>query len=211
MICCVTGHRPKGFPFPYGDGNSVLYEIYRDRLYKAVREMIGEGCTTFISGMAQGVDLDFAEAVLYCREVDFGLENKIKLEAAIPYPNQAKGWPYEYWDRYQSILLECDQKTLLSNAYHTNCFQLRNEYMVDRADVVLAVWNGEKKGGHVEYDSICSKKRQADTLPVIKRTHGAGRSSPHSFLSFFKKFLSKKHPLQKNAETSCNSGGFVLQ
>ena len=40
------------------------------------------GYTEFISGMADGVDLDFAEYVLYLKNHE---EFDIKLEAALPY------------------------------------------------------------------------------------------------------------------------------
>ena len=62
MICCVTGHRPKGFPFPC-DLENPYFLIYLEVLKDTVVELIYEGYEHFISGMANGVDLDFASTV----------------------------------------------------------------------------------------------------------------------------------------------------
>lgn len=81
MICCVTGHRPKGFPFSYGTDN-VYYNTYLDVLCDTVEDLMYEGYSHFISGMADGVDLDFASIIV-------GLSNKLEgiiLESALPYP-----------------------------------------------------------------------------------------------------------------------------
>ncbi len=48
MICCVTGHRPKGVPF----SGEASYTIYRYLLAHTVEELIGEGYDRFITGMA---------------------------------------------------------------------------------------------------------------------------------------------------------------
>ena len=62
MICCVTGNRPKGFPFPY-DEDDLYFNTYLGVLDDTVEDLIYEGYTHFISGMAAGVDLDFASTV----------------------------------------------------------------------------------------------------------------------------------------------------
>ena len=45
------------------------------------------------------------------------------------------------------MLSHCGKKTLVSSGYFTGCEQKRNRYMVDKSDLVFAVWNGEEKGG----------------------------------------------------------------
>ena len=141
MICCVTGHRPKGFPFPPDDRESQLE--YKSRLYAEIRDLLDRGCRHFISGMADGVDLDFAIAVLFYKKRD----PSIRLEAALPYPLQYAESSSESIKLREKILSECDFKTVVSSSYFEGCMQKRNCYMVDSADIVLAVWNGERKGG----------------------------------------------------------------
>jgi len=141
MICCVTGHRPNGFPFPPEDRESLLE--YKRRLYAEVRELLDRGYRHFITGMADGVDLDFAIAVLFYKKKDPG----IRLEAALPYPMIYTNSPVPYQKTKEEILSACDELTVVSETYFEGCMQKRNCYMVDKADMILAVWNGERKGG----------------------------------------------------------------
>lgn len=63
MICCITGHRPSGFPFGRND-SEAQYLLYKKILTDKVSLLVMNGFDHFISGMAEGADLDFAEAVL---------------------------------------------------------------------------------------------------------------------------------------------------
>lgn len=142
MICCVTGHRPSGFPFPREE-NNISYVFYIDRLYSEIQNLIGEGYRDFITGMADGADIDFANAILYYREI----EMNITLEAAMPYPITYPKTPSEYIDERNDIFFDCNTKTIVSEHYFRGCMQKRNRYMVDKADIVLAIWNGKCAGG----------------------------------------------------------------
>ena len=62
--CCCTGHRPKNFPFKYGV-DKQRHNDYLLALEKKIElAIVKYGITNFISGMALGADLDFAEIVL---------------------------------------------------------------------------------------------------------------------------------------------------
>ena len=65
--CCCTGHRPKGFPFKYGVDKQKHYSYQKTLAEKTELAITEYGITNFISGMAVGVDLDFAETVLNLR------------------------------------------------------------------------------------------------------------------------------------------------
>ncbi len=151
MICCVTGHRPIGFPFdyhasdPFKDDLRACHfaEIYHEILEKEVEKLINEGYTHFISGMADGADLDFAELIIKNREY---YENII-LEAALPYPTNIKKLIEGNKIRKANILSKANLIHTVSDHYFNGCMQKRNSYMVDKSDLVFAIWNGEKKGG----------------------------------------------------------------
>lgn len=142
MICCVTGHRPNGFPFPY-DKNDLLYRTYINVLEDTVEDLIYDGYTHFISGMAAGVDLDLASAVSAC---SCNFEDLI-LESALPYPWELPQKMTKIDDDRYFLLQCCQIKTVVSPKYFRGCMQKRNRYMVDKSDLVLAVWNGEERGG----------------------------------------------------------------
>ena len=140
-ICCVTGNRPQKFPWKYGQGKE--HEKYLAGLTRQIEELIEGGYTYFISGGALGVDQDFAEAVLRAKRIHAGIE----LEIAVPCRNQAARWSEAERRRYLSILDCADKVVIFSEHYTRFCMLKRNEYMVDKSDLVLAYWNGEENSG----------------------------------------------------------------
>ncbi|MCM1440290.1 MAG: SLOG family protein [Roseburia sp.] len=156
-ICCLTGHRPKGFPWDYRNVDGDEHQEYLYILQKKVIDLIeNHGFTHFISGMAIGADTDFASICLDLRDSRFP---HITVEGAIPCPNQDARWTPNDKETYRELLKRLDTTTQVSPRYSYDCFQKRNEYMVDAADQVIAVWNGEKRGG--TFNAICyAKKKQ---------------------------------------------------
>lgn len=142
QTCCCTGHRPKGFPYRYGF-DEPKHKIYLKMLEEKIKIAITEyGATNFISGMAIGVDMDFAEIVLRLRNT-----YPITLECAIPCPNQTLKWNDNDNLRYETILKRADNVNIISERYTPECMLKRNRYMVDKSEVVIAVFNGVEKGG----------------------------------------------------------------
>ena len=81
---------------------------------------------------------------MYAAEIVLALKEKypqITLECAIPYERQAVRWPEALRNRYFSIAERCDKETMLQTHYTQDCLGKRNQYMVDHADIVLAVCN----------------------------------------------------------------------
>lgn len=140
--CSCTGHRPQKFPFEYSR-RSKEYLTYFKELENKIKTAITEyGVTHFISGMAIGVDLDFAQIVLKYRK-----KYSLTLECAVPCSNQTLKWDKKDIARYNRILKKADSITLVSERYTPECMLKRNRYMVDKSDLVIAVFNGIEKGG----------------------------------------------------------------
>ena len=142
MVCCVTGHRPKGFPFNRERTNNP-YDKYLHILMEAVEDLVDNGCVHFISGMAYGADLDFADMVLDYKAAD----KDIVLEAAFPYPVDLAKLFLDIDNEKTLILRDCDYINFVSSHYYRGCMQARNRYMVDKSDIVLAIWNEKYDGG----------------------------------------------------------------
>ncbi len=70
----------------------------------------------------------------------------ITLESAIPSESQAAKWSEALRDRYFDIASKCDKETLIQAHYSPDCMDKRNRYMVDHADVLIAVWDGSPSG-----------------------------------------------------------------
>lgn len=143
MTVCFTGHRPKNFHFGFNEAHPDCVSLI-ERIKKEVETLIlYYSADTFYTGMALGVDTWGAEAVIALKEK----YPNIKLIAAIPFPNQSKSWSEDNAKRYTDILQKCDSQIIVSPAYHRGCMSLRNEYMVDHSDIVLAVFNKKISGG----------------------------------------------------------------
>ena len=140
--CAFTGHRPQNLPFRFNENDDrciALKQKLRDCIVQLIEQ---EGVRHFISGMAIGVDMYAAEIVLELKaEYPF-----ITLEAAIPCEIQAAKWSEPLRDRYYKIAELCDHETMLQKQYTSDCMQKRNQYMVDHADILLAVWDGTSSG-----------------------------------------------------------------
>ena len=136
--CCFTGHRPEKLEQP----EAVVVEA----LKKEIRTAIADG---FISGMARGVDLWAAEIVLALRDEGAA----IRLICASPYQGFEARWSQNWQERYRRVLERADLVRFICPEYSRECFQMRNEWMVDHSARIIAVYNGGPGGTRntVEY------------------------------------------------------------
>lgn len=141
---CVTGHREI-------DVNKI--DKVKDGLKYWIEYCIEKGYTNFISGFAIGVDLIFAELVIEEKRNN----PDITLEAAIPYANRMN----TYDKKFQELIKKVDKITICNQEYNDECFFIRNRYMVDNSDIVIAAWNVNKRGG-TYYTMNYARKKQKE-------------------------------------------------
>jgi len=134
FTCCFTGHRP--------DKLSQNENEVKKLLNKAIDDAINDGYITFITGMAMGVDIWAAEIILD----RMSKNSDIHLICALPHPNFEKRRSEIEIEKYNKILSFANDVVEVNNHYYTGCYQVRNEWMVDRSSLVLAVFNGKKSG-----------------------------------------------------------------
>ena len=132
--CCFTGHRPEKL-------TRSEAEIKKD-LEAAILQAIDDGFVTFITGMARGVDIWAGEIILQLRKANPNLH----LISASPYEGFESRWSEDWKRRYNAVLEQADLVRFICKSYSRACFQIRNEWMVDRASRVIAVYNGEPSG-----------------------------------------------------------------
>jgi uncharacterized phage-like protein YoqJ len=160
LSACFTGHRPERFgrPDQYRKSEQKLSSLLADEVIRT----IDRGCTVFYCGMARGTDLLAGETVLSLKP----LYPKIRLIAVIPYPKQPYYWENQWVARYNQVLHRCDEAVTIAQNYAGGCFALRNRYMVDHSDHIIAVINPEEShGGTVQ--TIRYAKRQNKSIAVI--------------------------------------------
>ena len=132
--CCFTGHRPNKLDYSENEIKPLLKT--------AIDNAISDGYVTFITGMAEGVDIWAAEIVLEKKKHNTALH----LICAVPHPGFEKRRSEYETERYENIIKNADYVTTISDNYYRACYQKRNIWMVDRSSLVIAVWNGQLSG-----------------------------------------------------------------
>lgn len=128
----ATGHRVEHLAAHLG--RPIDYE---ELIALAKLELAVSRPKSVIVGMATGWDLAVGAAALSLR---------LPVIAAIPFPGQTTRFDPESLALWQRVLTGATEATHVSWQYDFGVFQRRNEWMVDRADEVLALFGGWKGG-----------------------------------------------------------------
>lgn len=142
LVAAFTGHRKERILQGCGNNFQIFGQI-RDVVVNQVIELYGQGYNVFYTGMANGFDMIAAEAVLLVKE-KYG---DITLAAAIPFRKQPLWFDAEDQLSYHRLLKKADRVVMVSENYYKGCYIRRDEYMVRKADAVIAYWDLERKGG----------------------------------------------------------------
>lgn len=129
IIVAFTGHRSYN-----GSADAELKSC--------IASLYTEGARTFRVGMAEGFDLAAAEAIIELKKQ----HRDIILEAYIPYTSFDSHLNSRDLGRYRQILASTEYTYILSAQYRHGIYQLRNNRLVDGADIVVAWWNGTSSG-----------------------------------------------------------------
>ncbi len=132
--CAVTGHRPQKFPWGNNKKDSRCVEL-KTALTSQIEELVRNGVTDFLSGMAEGADTWTALTVLSLREQ----HPDLKLHCILPSKTQAEKWDIPVQERYHSILEQADSIIYVRREESKGCMLERNRFLVAHADLLLAV------------------------------------------------------------------------
>lgn len=91
-----------------------------------------------ITGMARGWDTAIGAAA-YLLGIPF--------TAAVPFAGQEERWPEDDQRMYREIIAEAAHVETLYPRYGGDVYRWRDEWMVDRGDMVLALYNGDIRSG----------------------------------------------------------------
>lgn len=131
MIVSATGHRPDKLGGYSSDLALLRVEMAMDWLQASNAE---KG----IGGMALGWDQDFA---LACFELG------IPYVAAIPFAGQESIWPAKSKRQYRWLMNRAAEIVVVcEGGYGAHKMQVRNQWMVDRCDTLLALHDGSAGG-----------------------------------------------------------------
>lgn len=119
--CAFTGHRPHKLPWRYNESDSRCSAL-KAALVRQITQLVDAGVTDFYSGGADGVDYE-KRKVMRSEVLDAAQE------------------------RYHSILEKADSVEYVSREYYDGCMLDRNHRLIEATGVLLAVYNGEWRGG----------------------------------------------------------------
>jgi uncharacterized phage-like protein YoqJ len=132
LIWAATGHRPNRLG-GYGD------EVYERLVAEATKFLIEFEPRRMIVGMALGWDTAMAEACARCN---------VPFIAAIPFEGQEKVWSENDRARYFVLLAASERVEIISrNGYSPAVMHLRNHWMVDNAEAIVALYDRSDRGG----------------------------------------------------------------
>lgn len=156
MIYAATGHRPDKL-----DGHSKSAE---ELLYAFALNTLGN-LPEYPEGLARGLKVITGMAVGWDQAVaDACVTLSIPFIAAIPFPNQDALWPYPARRRYLDLLRHSAESFIISQGlYSAHKMDLRNRWMVDRCDKLIALWDGVVGGGTWN----CIKYAESKQVEVI--------------------------------------------
>jgi len=140
--CCVTGHRK----IP-----ADKIEYVRQELRREIEQAVRDGHTFFLSGFADGADLEFTAIVVELKKDNPALF----LEAVIPYAGRMKSK-----DRlFRELLGACNGIKIISREYSPGCYFARNRYLVEHAERVIAVFDGRERSGTAQTMRLAAAKK----------------------------------------------------
>ena len=169
MKIAVTGHRPDKLFGGYDHEKNFIIKEEMIKYLEYVLSTLDENEELICySGMAIGIDQLFADAVLTVRNE----HENVRLICALPFENQYVRWSQDAQAMFHAITEHADETVNVSGEqnYKPYFMQLRNQYMVDNCDVLLAYFNGSEGGTKNCYNYAKEKNKQVvvSTTGLIK-------------------------------------------
>lgn len=92
----------------------------------------------FYVGMALGTDLTAAKILS---------DRYLRWTAVIPFPEQTERWNQAEKMLYEQLLPHSLERVTLYPEYQHKAYHVRNQYMIERSELCLAVYDGRQSGG----------------------------------------------------------------
>lgn len=147
MILALAGHRPNklgGYNLPNPTYTFVCKSIENI--------LIEQSPDKIISGFALGADQWFAS---------IGIKLGIPVIAAVPFVGQESVWTDKQKKIYGNLLSKCENVVIVSaGGYSVEKLNIRNHYLVDNCDKLIAVFDGSNSGTKNAVDYANSKNKE---------------------------------------------------
>lgn len=172
--CAIISHRPTRFKFGYKE-NMTGGKRLKKRLRDQLMTLYGQGVRRFYVGGCLGVDQWAGEILLRLKEqAEF---SEIELIIVAPFPDHDRKWDEKSRGRLQFLISHCAKHFVIGKDERHESFIARNRYMVDHADVLLAVYDNVRTIHNGVGQVVLSVERRG--LPVVFIHPDTGIISTH--------------------------------
>ena len=137
-----TGHRSY-----CGEADGELRAVLSD--------LVGQGFTRFLCGMAWGFDLAAGAIV---KEIQMEYPH-IELVAVEPFADFRKLFSGEDGELYDALVAQASERVVVSDEAGAVAYMRRNDYLVDNSSLIIAWCDGRGRGGTTYTVSRARKSR----------------------------------------------------
>lgn len=131
--CAILGSPPE--KLPYGiDEYSPQAEALRSVMERELKHSLTAGIKDYYVGMMVGSDMMMAELLL-----EYQRRCAMLVTAVLACEAQANRWPERERERFYRLLSLCDGEIFTARAYSRECYRLRNLWLAEKGDVLLAI------------------------------------------------------------------------
>lgn len=159
VVCAFTGNRPSKLPWGTNERDPRCVAI-KKKIADEIARQYALGKRLFVCGMALGADTYFAEEAIKFRET----HPDVMLEAAVPFAGQSGGWLVNDRIRYDELIEACDCVTVVCRAPSRWAPLERNEYMVNKSSVIIAL--SYSSSGGTAYTLSAAKRKNREIITI---------------------------------------------
>lgn len=163
-VIAVTGYKPYELQI-FTNKDPAVYYI-KKAIKKELIPLIENGLEWVIISGQLGVELWAAEVVY-----DLQLEYEgLKLAILTPFLNQEKNWKENNREFYELIVAQADFVESITKKEYENPYQfrLKNEFITNKSDGLLIVYDEEKEGSPKYQLQAATKKSEATQYPIYQ-------------------------------------------
>ncbi|RYL93366.1 DUF1273 domain-containing protein [Sporolactobacillus sp. THM19-2] len=158
----VTGYKATELGIHSEDHPGI--SVLRYCLKTHMRNLVEEGADWFVISGQAGMELWAGETCLALKEEYPG----IRLAVLAPFLNQSEHYAEWMKGLYERVLSKADFTRAISERHYEHPWQLRqkNQFLVDKTDGMLMVYDEETPGSPRYYLEAARRKRRTSSYPV---------------------------------------------
>jgi uncharacterized phage-like protein YoqJ len=164
-VLAITGYKPYELGIFHNQHEAIHY--IKKAIQKPLIQFAEEGLEWAVISGQLGVELWAAEVVLDL-QIDYP---QLKLAVLTPFLNQEENWNEENKEYYEFIVSQADFVDSITKRNYENPgqFRLKNQFIVEKSDGLLIVYDDEKEGSPKFMLDAAKKKAEKgkyDIFPI---------------------------------------------